>query len=72
MWVLWVWKRGEEQSARVRLGSSVTVLENGISPGISVGNLPAERDLFDSYHLPKTDSDRAWELEICQGEGVCC
>lgn len=23
----------------------------------SVGNLPAERDLFDSYHLPKTGSD---------------
>lgn len=24
----------------------------------SVGKLPAERDLFDSYHLPKTGSDR--------------
>lgn len=23
----------------------------------SAGNLPAERDLFDSYHLPKTGSD---------------
>lgn len=38
----------------------------------SIGNLPAERDLFDSYHLSKTGSDGDWELEICQEKGVCC